>query len=141
MSYQPRERNRVKGPFRNHLPSKFAPPTPEAAGMSTHATRCKLCRAEVVFVQMVKKDGTRGSLMPCDPVQRYGDGRRHLVVRVEDLFGNIVGRLIPRASEDVLGFEPHWGTCPPLLKQREQEKHRRDGRAWLDEMLGDGGQG
>ena len=128
-------RSCAKGFYQN-APSRFAPPTPEAAGMSTHSTRCKLCRAEVVFIQMVKKDGTTGSLMPCDPVQRYGDNRRHLVVRFEDLFGNVVGRLIRRAGEEVLGLEPHFGTCPPFLKQREQEKHQRDGRAWLDEMLG-----
>lgn len=129
--------------MRHQHRSRFAPPTPEAAGMSTHAPRCRHCGAEVVFIQMVKTDGTQGSLMPCDTTQRYGDGRRHLVVRTEDLFGNIVGRLITRAGEDVLGFEPHWGTCEVLLKRRKLEKakskheeERELGRAWLDEMIG-----
>lgn len=131
-------RDYAKGFYQN-APSRFAPPTPEAAGMGTHTPRCKLCGQTIVYVVM---EGT-GKRMPCDPTQRYGDGRRHLVVRVEDLFGNIVGKLIARAGEEVLGFEPHWGTCPPLLKKRELEKakarhedERAAGRAWLDEMLG-----
>lgn len=138
-----RDRNYVKGPFRNHAPSKFAPPTPEAAGMSTRSPRCRHCGEEVIFLPMLNKQGEpTGNRMPLDPTLRPGDGRRHLVVRVERR-GVIYGRLIVRAPEAVHGFEPHHGTCEPLIRQRKIERAKRGqaeerevGRAWLDEMLG-----
>lgn len=98
-------------------PSKFAPPTAGAVGMSTAQPRCSQCDQDIIFLQIVKKDGTLGKPMPVDPVQRYGDGTRHLVVRFER-GRKVFGRLETYAGEDVLGFEPHFGTCPVRLRQR-----------------------
>lgn len=132
-------RSYTKGFYQN-APSRFAPPAPEAAGMSTRSPRCSDCSAEIVFLPMIDKHGKpTGNRMPCDPTLLHGDGRRHLVVRI-DVGGQIYGQLKLRAPEGVHGFEPHHGTCPVRLKKRDQERERKVGRAWLDEMLNaDGG--
>lgn len=69
----------------------------------TRRSTCKKCGRPLVFVQM-----DTGGTMPCDPTQVYGDGQRHLVVRDVKL----VGHLVSAAGPNVLGLEPHWGTCP-----------------------------
>lgn len=86
--------------------SQFAPPS-VPPDQTRPKPECAKCGREIVFIEM---DAT-GKLMPCDPVQVYGDGRRSLVVRFER-GKQIVGRVIVKATEDVFGFEPHWGTCP-----------------------------
>lgn len=138
-----RDRSYAKGFYQNRQPSRFAPPSPEAAGMDTHQPRCRHCHEEILFLPMLNQQGEpTGNRMPVDKPLRHGDGRRHLVVRVE-VRAVIYGRLIVRAPEEVHGFEPHHGTCPVLLRKRKiekakqsQETEREVGRAWLDEMLG-----
>jgi hypothetical protein len=44
----------------------------------------------------------------CDPEWQYGDGEKTLVTRH--------GEQIVEADGDVLGREPHWGTCPEKEK-------------------------
>lgn len=134
-----------------NAPSKFAPPSPGAVGMGTHQARCKGCDAPLVFIRIEKKDGTLGSLMPCDTQQTYGDGKKHLVVRFER-GRKVLGRLVTKAGPEVFGFEPHFGTCPPLVERRrienerkqaanQQQSERETGRQWLDEVLGHAEQG
>ena len=90
----------------NRYAPGFAPPSLPPERTRKNPT-CARCERPIVYVEMEKT----GKLMPCDPVQIYGDGRRHLITRV--LKGNrLLGRMVPRAPESVLGFEPHWGTCP-----------------------------
>lgn len=91
-------------PHAPHAPAPFAPPAVDPA--RTRTPRCRHCDADVVFVEM---DAT-GKLMPCDPEMLNGDGRRSLVVRWPK-GRRLVGRVIAKAPEDVVGLEPHWGTC------------------------------
>ena len=84
--------------------SRFAPESLPPERM--RRTQCQTCGRSLVFVTM-----ETGGTMPCDPVQVYGDGRRHLVVRLAR-HGTTVGRLVPKASPETLGLEPHFGTCP-----------------------------
>ena len=94
-------------PVKFHAPfarSQFAPPASPGA---KSAPTCRHCGQPLTFVEML----ATGNPMPCDPAQRYGDGRRHLVVR-ETIGERVVGRMVPRAPEGTLGLEPHWGTCP-----------------------------
>lgn len=97
-------------------PAPFAPPPPPPP-MRTVGPTCAQCGQGIVWIQMEKT----GKSMPCDRVQRYGDGRRHLVVRHEYDAGVVLGQLIVRASADVLGFEPHWGTCPKRDRAKSDE--------------------
>jgi hypothetical protein len=69
----------------------------------TRRAECETCGRPLVFVRMQS-----GALMPCDPGMQPGDGRRHLVVRD----ARLIGRLVPRAPEELSGLEPHFGTCP-----------------------------
>lgn len=85
--------------------------------MSRYPT-CLDCGAPLVFIVMES-----GKKMPCDPDQVYSDGRRHLVVREtvgEATRGGerVVSRLVTRAPEGTVGFQPHFGTCPARKKPK-----------------------
>lgn len=99
---------------RYHFNARFAP-APLPPEQTRPKPTCSRCGREIVYVEMEKS----AKLMPCDTAQRYGDGTRHLVVRYPK-GRRIVGRVVTYAGEDVLGLEPHWGTCParPGLLQR-----------------------
>lgn len=114
MSYRP------NGPVRGR-------PAPVPDTMRTDTPRCSRCGQEIHFLRMES-----GRLMPCDKRQRYGDGTRHLVVRMAGPGGVLLGRLLPRAGEEDLGFEPHFGTCPALLAERAR---KAEGRAWAERVL------
>ena len=69
--------------------------------MNKKRPKCKRCGAEIIFIRSAKNPWKK---IPCDPRLDYGDGARTLVTPK--------GRMIVKASEDVLGREPHFGTCP-----------------------------
>lgn len=109
MSWQPRHDP--------HRPAPFAPPTVDP--YRTRKPRCRHCDQEIVYVTM----DPSGKLMPCDSAMVNGDGRRSLVVRYPK-GRSIVGRVIAKAGEDVVGLEPHFGTCPVRERARAIEKAR-----------------
>lgn len=86
-------------------PAPFAPPAPDAD--RTRKSSCRQCGRPLAFITMES-----GNVMPCDPSQIYGDGYRTLVERYVDARSQLVGRVVKRAGENVLGFQPHFGTCP-----------------------------
>ena len=73
------------------------------------AAICRGCKAPIIWVKMgPRKGGTPGGMMPVDKDWLYGDHRRSLVVLDEMLRG----KLLVKPGPEVLGREPHWGTCP-----------------------------
>ena len=89
----------------------------EQERQSGKTATCSGCGAPLLWIQMgERKDGRPGGRMPVDPAWRYGNGRRNLVVL--DEAGR--GKLLVKPGEDMLGREPHWGTCP----NRKQFKRR-----------------
>ena len=74
---------------------------------------CRRCGHEIVFVRSAKS----GKKIPCDPRLDYGDGERTLVTPR--------GEMIPKAPEDVLGREPHFGTCPARQEERQEQKRQQ----------------
>ncbi len=101
-----------------HRPAPFAPPTVDP--IRTRKPECRHCGEEIAYVEMADS----GKLMPCDPVMLNGDGRRSLVVRFTRR-KKVVGRVVAKAPEDVVGLEPHWGTCPVLARARRVETARK----------------
>ena len=85
-------------------PAPFAPS--EVDPVRTRRPECRTCGRPIVFVKTAT-----GKRMPCDPTQTAGDGVRTLVVR-EVVGKRVVGRVVPKAGGDLVGLEPHWGTCP-----------------------------
>ncbi|MCZ6507690.1 MAG: hypothetical protein O7A04_06545, partial [Acidobacteria bacterium] len=84
-------------------------PANGGSAAATRPGRCRGCGASILFVQMgPRKDGKPGGKMPVDAEWRYGDSRRNLVV----LDGQGRGKLLVRPGREILGREPHWGTCP-----------------------------
>ena len=69
--------------------------------------RCWACGTHIVLVPMVRADGQPGGTMPCENRWEYGDGRRTLIVLDEEGMGHQV----VQAGPELLGREPHWGTC------------------------------
>lgn len=70
-------------------------------------SRCK-CGAVIVWIRMHRKpNGEAGGVMPCDYELKPGDGERTLVVIDEDG----LGQMIVKAGRDILGREPHFGSC------------------------------
>ncbi|MAQ95071.1 MAG: hypothetical protein CMM84_16270 [Rhodothermaceae bacterium] len=104
-------------------PSRFAPPPVDP--YRTRQAECKHCRRPIVYVTMEKTGGK----MPCDPTQHYGDGQRTLVERIDAGRRGTVGRVHVKAPETILGLEPHFGTCPVLLRKRAIEAARKDAEA------------
>ena len=92
-------------PDRRFEPAPFAPPGVDP--VRTRQPECAKCGRPIVFVEM----HDTGKRMPCDPGQLAGDGVRTLVQRWPRGKA-IVGRVVARAGESVVGLEPHWGTCP-----------------------------
>ena len=68
--------------------------------------RCPACGQKIVWVPTAASDGAKHTM--CDPDWQYGDGKKTLVTRD--------GKQIVEAGEEVLGREPHWGTCPKKEK-------------------------
>ena len=83
----------------------FAPP--DVDPRRTHQPTCRLCGRDIVYVEMADT----GKLYPCDPGTVAGDGRRQLVVRGQR-GRKVVGKVVPRAPDTVIGLRPHWATCP-----------------------------
>lgn len=111
-----------------HRPAPFAPPTVDPA--RTRRPECRHCHAPIVYVEMA----ATGKLMPCDTAQRYGDGERSLVIRFPRggpgrRGQQIVGRVVVKAGDDVLGLEPHWGTCPVQIRKRALDAARKRAEA------------
>ncbi len=93
--------------------------TDENNAVAIKPGRCRGCPASILFVQMgPRNDGTPGGKMPVDAAWRYGDSRRNLVV----LDDQGRGKLLVRPGREVLGREPHWGTCPA----RQRFKKRKE---------------
>jgi len=63
---------------------------------------CPACGQRVILVKTAASGGVKRTM--CDPEWHRGDGRKTLVTRD--------GRQIVKAPPEVLGREPHWGTCP-----------------------------
>ena len=61
--------------------------------------KCQQCGAEILFIRSAKS----GKKIPVDPEMDYGDGKRTLVTPK--------GHMIVEAGEDIVGREPHFGTC------------------------------
>jgi len=72
---------------------------------------CKLCGSQIHFVKTRK-----GKQMPCDMALLRGDGKRTLI--------DHAGVTHRKASNEVFGYEPHFGTCPELRRIREHSKHK-----------------
>lgn len=68
--------------------------------------RCPACGQKIVWVPTSASEGEKHTM--CDPEWQYGDGEKTLVTRH--------GEQIVEADGDVLGREPHWGTCPEKEK-------------------------
>lgn len=75
----------------------------------TRTPRCPACNQKIVWVPTAASGGTRHTM--CDPEWHRGDGKKTLVTRD--------GQQIVEAGPEVLGREPHWGTCPE--KERLQK--------------------
>ena len=96
-------------------PTPLMPPV--GVGMATgqrvgEARPCRMCGA---LIQDIRTE--RGKLMPCDVGLRVGDGHRTLIDKA--------GHLHVKAGEDVRGFEPHFGSCPPYQQQRAREAEQK----------------
>ncbi len=80
---------------------------------------CQGCKAPIIWVKMgPRADGKPGGTMPVDAPWRYGDGQRNLVVLDEKKRG----KLLVKPGPEVLGREPHWGTCPARQRFKKQKE-------------------
>lgn len=66
------------------------------------------CRARVVFLKVLKKDGTISKPIPFDRDWKFGDGKKTLYVLADDG----AWHRVPNAPPNVRGRETHFATCP-----------------------------
>lgn len=78
----------------------------------TRTPRCPACSQKIVWVPTAASGGTKHTM--CDPEWLHGDGKRTLVTRD--------GHQVVEAGPQVLGREPHWGTCPKKEKLKTLTK-------------------
>lgn len=73
-------------------------------------SRCQhpRCRARVVFLKVLKTDGTLSKPIPFDHEWKYGDGKKTLYVYGDDG----AWHRVPNAPPHVRGRETHFATCP-----------------------------
>ena len=79
---------------------------------------CRACKAPIIWIQMgPRADGKPGGMMPLDAEWQYGNGQRNLVVLDEQQ----QGKLLVKPGREVLGREPHWGSCPARKRFKKKK--------------------
>lgn len=88
--------------------------------MSNEPTRCQRCPQMVRFIQMMKKDGSRGSLAPVDH-EPSPNGNIHLVGDVAEVKGYVLtGENLEQARrKEVRLYINHFATCPKAQQFRK----------------------
>ena len=95
--------------------------------VSNQLIKCRLgCGETIHFIRSVKWDKDAGvwrpgSYIPVNNQLLHGDYMRTLVLiwPVE-----MRGQVVPKADEEMQGYEPHFGTCP-VYQEREARKRNQ----------------
>ena len=91
---------------------------------------CRLkCGMHILFIRTVRFDEelqryTIGDYMPCNPELLTGNDERTLVAIYPVEMRGVV---VPKASETIQGYEPHFGSCinyEANRRRREAKAHR-----------------